>query len=215
MSEASDPRLYLPHVARNREPILTVLSRVLPPAGLVLEVASGSDEHAAYFASALPSLLWQPTDCDPQALASIGAHRAAVKARNLLAPLHLDVMLRDWPVGRADALVCINMIHIAPWAAAEGLMDGTRRLLRDRGVIYLVGIARRLSESLKCSVNRRDRLFVGIARLLEALGKMRLRLSNIGATGEYCEQRFHVFGEAVIERPHHLFAIRHYDLLQR
>jgi SAM-dependent methyltransferase len=139
MSEASDRRLYLPHVARNREPILAVLSRVLPPAGLVLEVASGSGEHAAYFASALPSLFWQPTDCDPQALASIGAYRAVAKALNLLAALHLDVKLRDWPVERADALVCINMIHIAPWAAAEGLMVGARRLLRAGGVIYLYG----------------------------------------------------------------------------
>ena len=80
MSETSDPRLYHPHVARNREPILEVLRRVLPPRGLVLEIASGSGEHAAYFAEQMPVLIWQPTDPDPQALASIAAHRAAMPA---------------------------------------------------------------------------------------------------------------------------------------
>src|SRR6204780_2935148 len=82
---------YRPHVARNREPIPDVLRRVLPPQGLVLEIASGSGEHAAYFANQLPSLSWQPTDPDPQALASIAAHRAAANAANLLSPLYLDV----------------------------------------------------------------------------------------------------------------------------
>jgi hypothetical protein len=124
MSATSDPRLYLPHVARNRDPILAVLRRVLPPAGLVLEVASGSGEHAIYFAQSLPALLWQPSDCDAQARASIAAHRAAAAVPNLLAPLELDVTLPWWPVERADALVCINMIHIAPWAAAQGLFAG-------------------------------------------------------------------------------------------
>jgi SAM-dependent methyltransferase len=139
MSEASDPRLYLPHVTRNREPILAVLRRVLPPQGLVLEVASGSGEHAAYFAKRLPSLFWEPTDSDPLALASIAAHRTAADAPNLLAPLRLDVMSEQWPVERADALVCINMIHITPWAASEGLMAGARRILRAGGVVYLYG----------------------------------------------------------------------------
>jgi hypothetical protein len=139
MPEVPDPRLYLSHVARNREPILAVLRRVLPSKGLVLEVASGSGEHAVYLAKALPSLLWQPTDCDDQALASIGAHRAVANTPNLLAPLYLDAMSRVWPVNRADALVCINMIHIAPWKAAEGLMAGARRLLPIGGVIYFYG----------------------------------------------------------------------------
>src|SRR5580698_5156509 len=103
MSAASDPRLYFPHVARNREPILEVLRRVLPPPGLVLEVASGSGEHAAYFAERLPSLFWQPTDPDPVALASIAAHRAAAAAPNLLAPVRLDVTSAPWPVERAAA----------------------------------------------------------------------------------------------------------------
>ena len=103
MSEEPDPRLY--HAARNREPILEVLRRVLPPQGLVLEVASGSGEHAAYFAKMLPTLLWQPTDPDPRALASIAGHRTAADAPNLLSQLWLDAMSEQWPIQRADALV--------------------------------------------------------------------------------------------------------------
>jgi len=111
----------------------------LPPRGLVLEVASGSGEHAAYFAKMLPTLLWQPTDPDPRALASIAAHRTAADAPNLLSPLWLDAMSEQWPVQRADALVCINMIHITPWAACKGLMTGAERTLRSSGVLYLYG----------------------------------------------------------------------------
>jgi SAM-dependent methyltransferase len=139
MMPSPDPRLYHAHVARNRAPILAVLERVLPPRGLVLEIASGSGEHAAYFAKALPSLSWQPTDADPRALASIAAHRAAADAENLLTPLDLDVTVEPWPVARADALVCINMIHISPWAASEALMAGAARLLPAGGVLYLYG----------------------------------------------------------------------------
>jgi SAM-dependent methyltransferase len=139
MSEQTDPRLYRPHVPRNRDPILAVLRRVLPARGLVLEVAGGSGEHAAYFAERLPSLEWQPTDPDSRALASIAAHRTAAGAANLLAPLRLDAMSAQWPVERADALVCINMIHISPWAASEALMAGAQRTLRPGGVLYLYG----------------------------------------------------------------------------
>ena len=139
MSETSDRRLYFPHVARNREPILDVLRRVLPRQGLVLEIASGGGEHAAYFAGNLPGLLWQPTDADAEMFESIAAHRATAGPANLLAPMHLDVTSEQWPVERADALVCCNMIHIAPWAVSEGLMAGARRVLRMGGVIYLYG----------------------------------------------------------------------------
>ena len=104
MPETSDRRLYLPHVARNREPILEVLRRVLPPQGLVLEIASGGGEHAAYFASNLPGLLWQPTDANSEMFESIAAHRAAAGVANLLTPLHLDVTSQQWPVERADAM---------------------------------------------------------------------------------------------------------------
>jgi SAM-dependent methyltransferase len=139
MAPSADSRLYCPHVARNREPILAVLKRVLPRTGLVLEIASGSGEHAAFFASALPSLSWQPTEVDADALASIAAHRAAAAAPNLLAPLRLDTTMQPWPVARADAIVCNNMVHISPWAATEGLMRGARRLLPPGGVVYLYG----------------------------------------------------------------------------
>ena len=139
MSEESDPRQYYPHVARNREPILRVLKRVLPPRGLILELAGGSGEHAIYFAQMLPTLLWQPTDPDPRALASIAAHRTAANAPNLLSPLRLDAMSEEWPVQRADALVSINMIHITPWAVCKGLMTGAERTLGSGGVLYLYG----------------------------------------------------------------------------
>jgi SAM-dependent methyltransferase len=134
-----DPRLYLPHIVRNRDPILAVLQRVLPAQGLVLELASGSGEQAVYFAQRLPALRWRPSDVEPRALASIAAHRADVNLYNLLPPLFLDATAEPWPVERADALVCINMIHIAPWRVSEGLMAGARRTLAPGGVIYLYG----------------------------------------------------------------------------
>ena len=139
MSVAADPRLYHAAVARNREPILSVLERVLPKRGLVLEIASGSGEHAAYFAQALPALEFQPTDAEERALASIVAHRAAANAPNLLPPLVLDVTADAWPVQHADAILCINMIHISPWAASEALMAGAARVLPANGVLYLYG----------------------------------------------------------------------------
>ena len=138
MPQTSDPRIYYPHVVRNRAPILDVLRRVLPKA-LVLEIASGSGEHAAYFAKELSALLWQPTDPDPDALKSIAAHRAATDAANLLPPLRLDVMSEIWPVERARSIVCNNMIHIAPWAACQELMAGAQRTLSPGGVLFLYG----------------------------------------------------------------------------
>lgn len=139
MSENLDPRQYRPHVPRNRDPILDVLKRVLPQRGVVLEIASGSGEHAAYFAQKLPQLAWQPSDPDQTALASIAAHRKAAGLSNLLEPLHLDVTASSWPLARADAIVCCNMIHIAPWAACEGLMAGAAQVLPVGGILYLYG----------------------------------------------------------------------------
>jgi SAM-dependent methyltransferase len=140
MPPASNPRLHHPHVVRNRDPILAVLKRVLPPRGLVLEVASGSGEHAAFFAAALPRLAWQPSDPDPRARASIAAFRDSGAALNLLPPLDLDVTTAAaWPVARAAAVVCINMIHIAPWSACAGLIAGAGRILGAGGVLYLYG----------------------------------------------------------------------------
>jgi len=139
MPETHDPREYRPHVARNRDPILDVLRRVLPVNGLVLEVASGSGEHVAYFAKALPALTWQPSDPDPTALASIAAHGVAANLTNLKPPLHLDVAASQWPLDNADAVLCCNMIHIAPWAACEGLIAGAARVLPPGGILYLYG----------------------------------------------------------------------------
>lgn len=136
MTEAA---LSSPAALRNREPIAQVLRRVLPGTGLALEIASGTGEHALHFAAALPAWTWQPSDPDPRALASIAAHRAEAGLANLLAPLTLDARASAWPVARADAVLAINMIHIAPWAAAEGLMAGAARVLPPGGVLYLYG----------------------------------------------------------------------------
>src|SRR6267378_2091712 len=122
MSASFGNALTAPAVARNRDPILAVLRDVLPAAGTVLEIASGTGEHAVHFASALPHLVWQPTDPDEYARRSIAAHAAQAQLPNLLAPLELDASAAIWPLTRADAIVSINMIHIAPWRAAEGLM---------------------------------------------------------------------------------------------
>jgi SAM-dependent methyltransferase len=128
-----------PAVTRNRDPILAVLRRVLPGQGTVLEVASGTGEHAAYFAAGLPHLVWQPTDQDANALRSILAWQAAAQLPNLLLPLALDAAAPFWPVTAAAAIVAINMIHIAPWMAAEGLMAGAGRILVPGSVLYLYG----------------------------------------------------------------------------
>ena len=124
---------------RNRDAILAVLTRVLPAAGTVLEVASGTGQHAAYFAPRLPGLVWQPSDPDPEMRASIAAWVAGTGAANLKPPLDLDVLSPSWPVDSADVMVAINMIHIAPWAACEGLLAGAGRLLDGGGILYLYG----------------------------------------------------------------------------
>jgi hypothetical protein len=131
--------LLSPAVARNRDPILAVLRRHLPDRGTVLEIAAGTGEHAAYFAPQFPHLTWQPTDIDPDALASIEAHRAATNAPNLRAPIILDVTAPRWTIEHADAIISINMIHISPWGAAQGLMAGAARLLAGGQVLYLYG----------------------------------------------------------------------------
>ncbi|MDB4968089.1 MAG: hypothetical protein JWN44_3778 [Myxococcales bacterium] len=138
-----EARRSAPATRRNREPIFGVLARVLPPAGLVLEVASGTGEHAVFFAGRLPALTWQPTDRDAANRASIAVWRDEAALPNLQAPLLLDATDERWPVERADAVVCINMIHIAPWAACEGLLRGAARLLPPGAPLYLYGPFRR------------------------------------------------------------------------
>jgi SAM-dependent methyltransferase len=135
-------RRSAPAAGRNKEPILEVLRRVLPPSGLVLEIASGTGQHVAHFAAALPGLRWQPSDPDPAHLTSIRAWTDELP--NVLEPLELDVRHRPWPIDRADAVICSNMIHIAPWAAAEALVAGSGELLSSGGALFLYGPFRRL-----------------------------------------------------------------------
>lgn len=135
---AAGDKRHAPATARNRDAIVAVLHDALPSFGLMLEVASGSGEHAVHFAVAFPHLDWQPTDPDPAALASIAAWRADASLPNLNAPLQLDAA-GDWPVSRADAVLCINMVHISPWDATLGLMKGAGALLPPGGLLYLYG----------------------------------------------------------------------------
>ncbi|MCI0753700.1 DUF938 domain-containing protein [Teichococcus vastitatis] len=136
-----DPRRSAPSALRNREPILRALRPHLPAGGLVLEVASGTGEHVAHLAAALPGLRWQPTEPDDANRASIDAWCAGLP--NVLPALPLDAAAAGWPVARADAVLCINMIHIAPWAAAQGLVAGAARVLPAGGLLALYGPYRR------------------------------------------------------------------------
>ncbi len=144
---ASDARLFFPATARNREPILDVLRRHLPGRGLVLEIASGSGEHVVHFAQAFPGLVFQPSDLDPRHRASIDAWVAATGLGNVRPAIALDAAAEAWPqlgpeigpVGSAQAILCINMIHIAPWAAGVGLVRGAGRILTPGGVLVLYG----------------------------------------------------------------------------
>ena len=132
---------HAPAAARNREPIRDVLARVLPAAGRVLEIASGSGEHAVHFARAFPRLAWQPSDPSPAARDSIAAWRAEAQLANLSPPLALDVSDDAWPAraGAAEAIVCINMVHISPWQATLGLFAGAARVLGPGALLYLYG----------------------------------------------------------------------------
>lgn len=140
-----DARQISPSTARNREPILAVLQRVLPANARVLELASGTGEHAVYIARAMPSLTWQPSDPDPTARASIAAWIEHEALTNVAPPLDVDVSASHWGVEdqRFDALVAINMIHISPWEATLGLMAGAGRLLRCGGLLFTYGAYKR------------------------------------------------------------------------
>jgi SAM-dependent methyltransferase len=142
MSDANQPqgaKQHAPATLRNREAILSVLRLVLPPSGLVLEIASGTGEHATWIAPQLPGIAWQPTDRDPASRESIAAWTAERAAGNVLPPLVLDVCDPVWPVESAAAVFCANMIHISPWAATEGLLRGAARVLSPGGVLVLYG----------------------------------------------------------------------------
>lgn len=158
----SDPRRHAPATERNRAAILDLLARALPETGLVLEIASGTGQHTAWLSERLPGRTFQPTDADPTALPSIDAWCA--ESRGDIRPaLHLDVHAEPWPVPRADGILCINMIHIAPWSAALALFRGAARTLPSSGLLYLYGPYMRegrhtapSNESFDASLRERD-----------------------------------------------------------
>jgi hypothetical protein len=139
----TDERRFSPAALRNRDPILDVLRGVLPATGRVLELASGTGEHVMHFAQALPDLEWQPSDPSPEARRSIAAWSAAEGLRNVRDVIDLDAAHGPWPVGPFAAVLCINMIHISPWAATMGLMRGASGALPAGAVLYLYGPYRR------------------------------------------------------------------------
>ncbi|MFZ5747244.1 MAG: DUF938 domain-containing protein [Pseudomonadota bacterium] len=130
-------RKHAPATMRNRDPIAAVLAELLPDAGLVLEIASGSGEHCAHFAGRFPALTWQPSDPEPSALASIADWCRDLP--NVLPPLEIDASGPEWPVARADAIFCANMTHISPWEATLGLLAGAERLLSPGACLILYG----------------------------------------------------------------------------
>ena len=152
-----------PAAERNKHAILAVLERVLPQSGLAVEIASGTGQHVVHFASALPGLTWQPTEIDPWMRQSTSAWLAETGLSNVLPPLDLDVCQPEWPVERADAVLCINMIHISPWRATECLIAGCQSLLRPGGILFLYGPYRRFgrhtapsNEAFDASLRQRD-----------------------------------------------------------
>ena len=130
---------FAPAAERNRRPILEVLRRVLPTSGTVLEIASGTGQHAAFFAEHLPALRWQPSDAAPDALRSIESWVTEASRENLLGPLELDVSAETWPIASAEAALCINMIHISPWESSEALFTGAGRILSEGAPLITYG----------------------------------------------------------------------------
>lgn len=139
LNAGPEAKRHAPATARNRDAIADMLSGILPASGTILEIASGTGEHIVHFAGAFPQLLWQPSDHDVLGLESISAWSAEAGLPNLLPPVLIDASAPDWPVARADALLCINMVHIAPWAATQGVMAGAGRLLPKGAPLILYG----------------------------------------------------------------------------
>lgn len=138
-----DNCLVSPSAERNKGPIADILKGVLPKHGTVLEISSGTGQHVVHFAREMPDLLWQPSERDEPSLQSIERWMAAEVLPNILAPLRIDVTELPWQAGNAAAIVCLNMIHIAPWPAAEGLIQGAESILGQGGVLFLYGPYRR------------------------------------------------------------------------
>jgi SAM-dependent methyltransferase len=164
---------HAPATNRNRDPILAVLERVLPAQGTVLEVASGSGEHAVHFARASgPHIVFQPSDADASARASIDAWTAASGLPNVRPALALDATAQPWPIAGADVVLCCNMIHIAPWEAAVGLVNGAARVLPPGGILFLYGPFKREGRHTAPSNEAFDRDFL---RAQARLGRARPR----------------------------------------
>ena len=158
-----DTRETAPSAERNKQPILEVLARVLPPSGLVLEIGSGTGQHVAHFAKALPGLTFQPSEMDASRHASIAAWIRHEQLANVRAPLGFDVTRLPWPVPAADAIVCINVIHISPWEATLALMKGAGEILPPGGVLVTYGPYKRggvhtapSNEAFDASLRARD-----------------------------------------------------------
>lgn len=141
--KAADGKWSIPAAERNKDPILGVLARVLPSRGVVLELASGTGQHVIHFAKALPGLTWQPSDPDAELRESIALRVGEERLTNVSSPIDLDVTRLPWPLQAADAALCINMIHVAPWSATLALFEGASALLPAQHVLFLYGPYRR------------------------------------------------------------------------
>ena len=139
MRKMTDHSQYAPATVRNRDFILDVLRDVLPTTGAILEIASGSGEHVVHFARNLPSLVFQPSDPEPDALLSVAAWMKAAEVTNVRAPIVLDASRSLWPIASADGIICINMVHISPWDACVGLIRGAAAILPPGSPLYLYG----------------------------------------------------------------------------
>lgn len=135
----TEAKRHAPATLRNRDAIAAILERILPAKGRVLEVASGSGEHIVYFAKRFSRLEWQPSDPDPASRASVDAWVSDAQLTNVGTAIDLDTAADDWPLKTADAILCINMIHISPWNATEGLLRGAAQLLSRGAPLYLYG----------------------------------------------------------------------------
>src|SRR6478609_9136430 len=146
-----DGRWFTGSVERNKDPILNLLKRVLPHTGLILEIGSGTGRHVTYFAKALPELTWQPSDPDDEFRQSVRSWTKLENLDNVRAPINLEVGRLPWPVTRADAVLSVNMIHVAPWAATEALFSGATCVLDRGGLLVLYGPYRRFGRHTAAS----------------------------------------------------------------
>ena len=152
----ADGRWFAPAAERNQAPIFEVLERELPESGLVLEIASGTGQHTAGFAKSLPHLRWQPSDPDAGFRHSISRWIDLEHLENVNAPVALDVRLQPWPIAAAQAIICINMVHVAPWEATLALFEGAKQVLSAESLLFLYGPYRRGGEHTAPSNARFD-----------------------------------------------------------